>query len=791
VSFADFFAYHYRLLPALTLQVADQWPRVQFLLELFAALSLAYVLIGAVVSRTLPALWGRLNIFAQLIYTLCAFIIAINLTQLSTAIPAQPLFLLLGLLLMVAAMLVGGVVQWFKLDREVRRVTSFSGTVRGTAWLHLIINIYFFAPFLLFNFPIVDHRHQEIFLGTPVLLGGIYVLCVTGTLAIFYRLFRLAVDEQTLPAEQRAVFHSAVEAVCPGGAIPVRLVESGFFNALAVPRRKVIYVGRDLLKHFEGREFEAILAHEMGHLRDREHVPKLVVNFTLGAVMFLLYTIVSALRFPGWGAAAILLFVLSFYFLFSRNRRHRLEAEAFADRYVNELDPTLHPFLVSGLNTLHRLNAMDADYCKKYNAAHLDVDERVAAVSEGRPLKRKRRWAYSLSVFVLALAVSVALGEFYRRTFPSPGRLWNQQHDAFHDSLGSDDAAALAAIQRAREIALEEFGVDSQRSYTTLNDLALYYLTARDYATAQAYAGQALAVGETVYGLEGEELVRALLRLGRAHYYQNDYPRALQSFARAFAIEERHGQDAEERKVTADWLIATYQRSEAPQQAAEIYQRMLALPFNAALEESRQEHRDWLSDYTEFLALGNEKDQAARTSRQTLDYARSAFGERSDTYAKTLIGQALMPNRLYDLEAAVALIDEGANLKAQLYGRGSEAHNDALDDLATLLEERGAFERAYEIRTQLLDLEQQLYGLDSDALIYAYWSLGLVCESLARWEKAVECFERVAAIEARDNELSPDEKLETFEKLGASLKALGLAERYREVQRRMQELRAS
>ena len=66
-----------------------------------------------------------------------------------------------------------------------------------------------------------------------------------------------------------------------------------------------------------------------------------------------------------------------------------------------------------------------------------------------------------------------------------------------------------------------------------------------------------------------------------------------------------------------------------------------------------------------------------------------------------------------------------------------------------------------------------------------------MCESLARWEKAVECFERVAAIEARDNELSPDEKLETFEKLGASLKALGLAERYREVQRRMQELRAS
>jgi heat shock protein HtpX len=115
------------------------------------------------------------------------------------------------------------------------------------------------------------------------------------------RLVIFATGAKEVSREQAAQLHEIVETLASRAGVPkpkVFLMESPAPNAFATgrsPRRAVVAVTRGLLNVLDRNELEGVLAHELGHVINRDMLISSIVACICGAIMFL----ASAAR---WGA---------------------------------------------------------------------------------------------------------------------------------------------------------------------------------------------------------------------------------------------------------------------------------------------------------------------------------------------------------------------------------------------------------------------------------------------------------------------------------------------------------
>ena len=254
--------------------------------------------------------------------------------------------------------------------------------------------------------------------GIGWLLGGyrllsIFVFC--GALlaaALYWTSDRVAlglVGARELPLAEAPGFHSTVERLAAlAGVVKPRLylIPDGLPRALAAgrgPRGSALAVSSGLLAAATPAELEAVVAHELAHVRNRDVVVQT-------SVVVLAATLLELSRIGGWFQRA-LLYLLGpiaaafVHLMLSRNREFladrdaavlcdsphpladalvRLDAAAelveFAGSPTTEPLYTVNPFLEEGLAALfvthppvaeriRRLRAMDPDWREKLRAA--------------------------------------------------------------------------------------------------------------------------------------------------------------------------------------------------------------------------------------------------------------------------------------------------------------------------------------------------------------------------------------------------------------------------------------
>jgi heat shock protein HtpX len=99
--------------------------------------------------------------------------------------------------------------------------------------------------------------------------------------------------------------HNLVDGLCAASGIPkptLRVVDDEIPNALTVglhPRRTTIVVTTGLVSSLGPIELEAVLAHELSHVKSHDVLPGTVAVTSLGAVAVLF---APAARLPFWGA---------------------------------------------------------------------------------------------------------------------------------------------------------------------------------------------------------------------------------------------------------------------------------------------------------------------------------------------------------------------------------------------------------------------------------------------------------------------------------------------------------
>jgi heat shock protein HtpX len=107
------------------------------------------------------------------------------------------------------------------------------------------------------------------------------------------RLVILATGAKEIPRDQAPQLHEIVETLAERAHIPkprVYLMETPAPNAFATgrsPRRAVVAVTRGLLNVLDRHELEGVLAHELGHVLNRDILISSIVACLCGAIMFL------------------------------------------------------------------------------------------------------------------------------------------------------------------------------------------------------------------------------------------------------------------------------------------------------------------------------------------------------------------------------------------------------------------------------------------------------------------------------------------------------------------------
>jgi heat shock protein HtpX len=157
---------------------------------------------------------------------------------------------------------------------------------------------------------------SALFLGLGYLFGGVIGLIVAFGFALLMNLWtywfsdklalRMAGAHEVAP-EQEPRLHRMVEDVAGMAGLPkprVYIVQNDAPNAFATgrnPKHSVVAVTTGIMRILNEDELKAVLAHEMGHIKNRDILISAIVATIASAVMFIAFMARWSLFFGGFG----------------------------------------------------------------------------------------------------------------------------------------------------------------------------------------------------------------------------------------------------------------------------------------------------------------------------------------------------------------------------------------------------------------------------------------------------------------------------------------------------------
>ncbi len=157
---------------------------------------------------------------------------------------------------------------------------------------------------------------SALFLGLGYLFGGVTGLVVAFGFALLMNLWtywfsdklalRMAGAHEVTP-EQEPRLHRMVEEVAGMASLPkpkVYIVQNDAPNAFATgrnPKHSVVAVTTGIMRILNEDELKGVLAHEMGHIKNRDILISAIVATIASAVMFIAFMARWSLFFGGFG----------------------------------------------------------------------------------------------------------------------------------------------------------------------------------------------------------------------------------------------------------------------------------------------------------------------------------------------------------------------------------------------------------------------------------------------------------------------------------------------------------
>jgi heat shock protein HtpX len=263
---------------------------------------------------------------------------------------------------------------------------------------------------------------SALFLGLGYLFGGVTGLIVAFGFALLMNLWTYWFSDKLALAmararevapEQEPRLHRMVEEVAGMAGLPkpkVYIVENDAPNAFATgrnPKHSVVAVTTGIMRILDEDELKAVLAHELGHIKNRDILISAIVATIASAVMFLAFMARWSLIFGGFGrsrnqyanlmglAAMILIAVVApigamvIRMAISRQREYGADetgaricgrplALASALRKL-QMGAQMRPMQVSESTAhMYTVSPLASDFMGNLFSTHPPVDERIA-----------------------------------------------------------------------------------------------------------------------------------------------------------------------------------------------------------------------------------------------------------------------------------------------------------------------------------------------------------------------------------------------------------------------------
>jgi heat shock protein HtpX len=269
---------------------------------------------------------------------------------------------------------------WKNNTKSVLLLAMFPLVFIGLTWL------FFFFMSLQKEYHSIEQVHRNFLMTFPWVTAGVLIWF---TVAWFSHsaMIRAATDSKPLERKENKRVYNLVENLCMtvGMKTPaINIIEDDSLNAFASgidSRTYAVSLSRGIINKLNDEELEAVIAHELTHIRNRD-VRLLIISIVfVGIFAFISQTLLRSMRFgslgkgkKGGGAAIIIIMVLAlvgyllsslFRFALSRKR------EYLADAGSAEL--TRHPWaLASALRKISEDPTIEA--VKRQDVAQMFIE---------------------------------------------------------------------------------------------------------------------------------------------------------------------------------------------------------------------------------------------------------------------------------------------------------------------------------------------------------------------------------------------------------------------------------
>ena len=320
---------------------------------------------------------------------------------------------------------------------------------------------------------------------------------------------------------------------------------------------------------------------------------------------------------------------------------------------------------------------------------------------------------------------------------------------------------ALTHALQAEEIAVEEYGKESDVFAITAVLIGSIYDMLQNYDLAIQYYEQAITVFDQVGWQEYEEYFTVSLNsLGLLYYNMGRYEEAESALERSLLVyEEIKGRNSEEYRETLQYI--------------NIVREELA---GANSDPNAQGQTEWKTTIGQVFEL-----QTAEKHEEALTYALKAenialeeYGKNSDVFAITavLIGSIYQALQNYDLaihyyEQAITIFDEvGWEDYAQLYVQ-------PLNNLGWIHYEMGKYEYAESLLLKAMEIGKKQLGVNHVAYALSLNNLGALYDNMGRYEQAEPLY--IKAMEIYKQQLGENhpDYATSLNNLGALYRAMG------------------
>ena len=236
-----------------------------------------------------------------------------------------------------------------------------------------------------------------------------------------------------------------------------------------------------------------------------------------------------------------------------------------------------------------------------------------------------------------------------------------------YEYLG-DYLQATAVLRRAVAIRESVLGLEHPDTATTYNNLAGLYRHQGDYAQALSFCQKALAISEKVLGLEHPDTAATYNNLAGLYESQGDYAQALSFFQKAVAIcEEAFGLEHPTTVTTYHNLAELHKSQGDYAQALSFYQKALAISEKVL----GLEHPTTATIYNNLAGLyKNQGDdaQAIAFYQKSLDISEKALGLEHPTTATIYNNLALQYKIQGDYAQALLLYQKALAIREKVLG---------------------------------------------------------------------------------------------------------------------------